>query len=183
MRRANAEALRRLALVLEPAGLYVEDVLAVIDSPKRRATRRPAVLDAVRGMHESVSGNWSILSAQTDSLDHGFVVLDLLDQLGSDVSVVSFPRGNRAMVMVECSGAVVEVAGIDLAGVLGELASDVKADETWGTPALGRIIAPIPERGLMKLCVDAVSERLSTEKGDLSAERARERAREESRGE
>jgi hypothetical protein len=69
------------------------------------------------------------------------------------------------MVMTECGGAVVEGAGIDLASLLGELASEIKADETWGTLALGRIIAPIPDRRLMELCMDVVAERLSHKNG------------------
>jgi len=161
LRTADAPALRRLATVLESAGLYVEDVLAVIDSPSRRAARRSAMLNAVRGMHERVSGGWSILATETDSHDHGFAALEVLNHLGGDVSVVSFPKGNQAMVMVTCGGVVVERAGIDLAGLMGEVAQAVKAKDTWGSRAHGRIIAPISERRLMDLCVDVIAAALA----------------------
>lgn len=89
LRQANAHALRRLATVLEIADLHVEDVFAVTDSPKRRAARRPIILEAMRGTQEQVINGWSILVAETDSQDNGFVGHGCVETVGGEISVSS----------------------------------------------------------------------------------------------
>jgi hypothetical protein len=164
---ADAAALRRLAIVLEPAALYLEDVLALINSPNRQAVRRSAVLDALRGVREtlidsqSTSGRWSILAAETDSHDNGFAVTAALGRLGGDVRAVVFPRGNMSMVMVECDGDLVERTGIDLAGLTAGVARSVNGDDAWGTRMWGRVVAPIPPTELLDLCVAVVAQALT----------------------
>jgi nanoRNase/pAp phosphatase (c-di-AMP/oligoRNAs hydrolase) len=101
LRTARAEGLRRLAAAMAPASLYLEDVLAAIDGPKRRAVRRSAVLAAVCGVRETPVDDWSVLAAETDSHDHGFAVVSALGRLGGDVCAVSFPKNGQAMVMAE----------------------------------------------------------------------------------
>jgi len=164
LKLANAEALRRLAAVLEGAGLYLEDVLAAVDSPGRQAIRRAAVLAALRGVQETLAGRWSILAAETDSHDHGFAVTAALSRLGGDVRVVAFPRGGMAMAMVECDGTLVEQTGVDLAGVAAEVAQAVNASDTWGTQMWGRVVAPAPQGELLDLCVTAVAQALAAAK-------------------
>jgi len=158
---ANAAALRRLAAVLEPSSLYLEDVLTVIDSPNRRASRRAAVLAAVRGVQETLANGWSILATETDSHDHGFAAIAALRRLGGDVVAVSFPKGEKAMVMTECDRIVAEQAGIDLADVAAEVAQTANTDETWGSRIWGRVIAPMSQRALLELCVKAVAQALT----------------------
>jgi hypothetical protein len=46
-----------------------------------------------------VSGGRIILPVETNSQNNGFVVIYILDQLGSDVFVVSNPFGEKAMMM------------------------------------------------------------------------------------
>jgi phosphoesterase RecJ-like protein len=162
---ANAAALRRLATVLEPCELYLEDVLAVIDSPNRRATRRSAVLAAVRGVQETLAGPWSILATETDSHDHGFAVITTLSRLGGDVRAVSFPKKDQAMVMVECDEILVERTGVDLAKLTTEVAQAVDSEDTWGSRIWGRVIAPVPQNALLDLCVTAVSQALTAAAG------------------
>jgi RimJ/RimL family protein N-acetyltransferase len=163
---ANAAALRRLAAVLEPSSLYLEDVLTVIDNPNRRASRRAAVLAAVRGVQETLAGGWSILAAETDSHDHGFAVIATLSRLGGDVRAVSFPKGEKAMVMIECDEIVAERGGIDLADLAAEIAQTANTDETWGSRIWGRVIAPMSQRALLDRCVKAVAQTLTTVKED-----------------
>jgi hypothetical protein len=166
LRNADAAALRRLAVLLEAADLYVEGVLAVVDGAGRKSARRPVVLDAIHGLQEHNSGGWSILSAETDSLDYGFAVTEALNHLGGDVCVVAFPRNGYAMVMAECRASLVEHIGIDLAGLMKEVAPVVSARETWGTRELGRIVAPAPVSQLLDVCVNSISEALEgTRKG------------------
>ena len=159
---ANAAALNRLATVLKIAGLYVEDIVAVVDGPRRRAARRPVVLDALHNMREKECGGWSILTAETNTHDNGFTVVDTLKQLGSDIAIVGFPKRDRAMVMVECNGEVVERAGLDMVGLMGKVARVVEAEDIWGTRALGRIIASTTVSKLVSLCIDVVAESLPT---------------------
>ncbi len=161
LRLANAATLRRLAAVLDPSGLCLEDVLMVIDSPSRRATRRSAVLAAVRGVEERQSGGWSILTAETDSHDHGFAVIAALDRLGGDVNVVGFPKGEKAMVMIESNEGLVEQTGIDLAALTEEVAQEFDTGNAWGTRVVGRVVAPVSVRELLGLCMEAIAQALT----------------------
>jgi nanoRNase/pAp phosphatase (c-di-AMP/oligoRNAs hydrolase) len=154
LRRASGPALRRLATVLESGGLYLEDVIAVVDSPSRRAERRAVLLDAIGGMEMRNCSGWCILAAETESIDHAFALTEALTHLGGDVRIVSFPRGESSMLIAECSAAMVEHLSVDLLWLMGVIAGKVGAKETWGTPALGRIIASIPARELLAVCVD-----------------------------
>jgi len=163
LQQADAAALRRLAVVLEVADLHVEDVIAVIDGPDRKADRRPVVLAALKNVQELESGGWSILATQIDSLDHGLVVTDTLKQL-ADVSVIGFPHGNRSMVMTECGAAVVNQTGIDMAGLMKTLANELVTEETWGTKLFGRIVADVPVHQLVAWSVDRIAEVLSPTK-------------------
>ena len=156
LRLANGAALRRLAAVLESADLFLEDVWSAVDSPNRQAVRRAAVLTALQGVQETLVGHWSILAAETDSHDHGFAVSVSLGRLGGDLRVVVFPKGEMAMVLIECDGGLVDRTGIDLAGVAAGLARSIEAGDTWGTRMWGRIIAPVPPRELLELSVSAV---------------------------
>lgn len=94
LRLADGAVLRRLAAILEGAGLYVEEVMAAVDSPGRQLDRRQAVLAALRSVHETVVGNWSILAAETDSHDHGFFVSGALGRRGEMCGSCRFPRGS-----------------------------------------------------------------------------------------
>ncbi len=153
---ANAGALRRLAAVLAPSGLYLEDVSAAIDSPNRRAARRSAVVAALRGVREYRVGPWGILTAHTDSHDHGFAVTAALLRLGADVCAVCFPKRERAMVMAECGVQLAERPGIDLGAVMAEVAAASGAEETWGTALFGRVIGAMDEQVLLAQCVSAI---------------------------
>jgi hypothetical protein len=162
LRTARAEGLRRLAAAMSPASLYLEDVLAAIDGPKRRAVRRSAVLAAVCGVRETPVGEWSVLAAETDSHDHGFAVISALGRLGGDVCAVGFPKNGQAMVMVECEGWLVERAGLDLSALTASVARRIGNGETWGTKACGRVVASLPQRALLDQCVAAVANALRT---------------------
>ncbi|MBN1642229.1 MAG: DHH family phosphoesterase [Anaerolineae bacterium] len=157
---ANAGALRRLAAVLDPAGLYLEDVLAAIDGPDRRAARRSAVVAALRGVRERRVGAWSILVAQTGSHDHGFAVTAALQRVGGDVCVVAFPKDGRAMVMAECGIRLVERTGMDLGAVMAGVAGASGAAETWGSALFGRVIGDAGEERLLAACVAAIERAL-----------------------
>ncbi|MEW5869805.1 MAG: hypothetical protein AB1894_11060 [Chloroflexota bacterium] len=159
--RAHGPALRRLGRILEPVGLYVEDVLAIIAGPARRASARPSVLAALHNLREHPCRDWNILVAQTDTREHAFTLLDLLTQLGSDVNVIGFPQGAHAMVVSECRQALVDQAGLDLAGLMAHLGQSVAAQETWGTRSQGRIIAPLPVAQATQLCVDSIAQALA----------------------
>jgi nanoRNase/pAp phosphatase (c-di-AMP/oligoRNAs hydrolase) len=153
---ADSAALRRLACVLEWGGLYVEDVMSVIDSQARRAARRTAVLVALRHARETLAGRWSVLSAQTDSLGHAFGVTASLRRLGGDVALVAFPKDGEEMVMLECWASVVESTDLDLSAVAAQVAEILGAGHTWGTRMFGRITAPMPQQELLGRCVSAV---------------------------
>ncbi len=155
LRVADGPALRRLANVLEAADLYLEDVLAAIDSPARQAERRAAVLAALRGVTEWRALGWSVLSAETDSHDHGFALVAALQRLGGDVRVVAFPRDHMAMAMIECDAALVEQAGVDLARLAARVGVQAGAVDCWGTRMWGRVVAPVPVGELLRLCTRA----------------------------
>jgi len=154
---ANAAALRRLAAVLEPSKLFLEDVWAAIDSPNRRSSRRSAVLKALRDVRETLVGRWSILAAHTSSHDNGFVVSAALGRLGADVRVVAFPKNGMAMVMIECDGALVEQTGVNMAAVAAGVAQAAGSSHTWGTRPWGRVIAPLPQGELLEQCMAAIA--------------------------
>jgi hypothetical protein len=156
LRLANGAALRRLAAVLETADLYLEDVLAAIDSPNRSCARRSAVLAAFQGVQETVVDSWSVLATRSDSHDHGFAVLSAMGRLGSDVRVVVFPKDDMAMAMIECDGSLVERIGIDLAGIAAGVACGFQAGSSWGTQMWGRVVAPACLEALSELSVAAV---------------------------
>ena len=157
---ANGPALRRLAGVLEPSDLYLEDVFQAIDTPQRRGSRRSAVLEALRSVRETIAGPWCILAAETDSHDHGFALSSALRRLGGDVCAVAFPKEGRSMVMVECGSVLTERTGIGLSKLMADIASSVNAGDTWGTRIFGRIIAPVPQQELLDRCVTAVKQAL-----------------------
>jgi nanoRNase/pAp phosphatase (c-di-AMP/oligoRNAs hydrolase) len=159
---ANAGTFRRLAQVLEPCGLYLEDVLAAIDAPHRQAKRRSAVLAALRTAREMQVARWSILTAHTDSHDHGFAVAAALRRLGADVSVVAFPKDGAAMVMAECGPELVERVGLDLGIVAGAVAQQVGAEQAWGSPLFGRVIARTVQDALLAVCLDAIANALQS---------------------
>jgi len=146
---ANAGTFRRLADVLAPCDLYLEDVLAAIDAPNRRAARRSAVLAALHTVQETRVGRWSILAARTDSHDHGFAVAAALRRLGADVSVVAFPKEGAAMVMAECGPGPIERAALALGAIAGAVARQTSAEEMWGSPLFGRVIADVEEDALL----------------------------------
>jgi phosphoesterase RecJ-like protein len=158
LRLADAAVLRRLAAVLECANLYLEDVMAAVDSPGRRSGRRRAVVAALRGVHQTDVGGWSILAAETDSHDHGFSVSGALGRLGGDVRVVAFPKGEMAMVMVECDGGLVARSGIDLSSVAADIGRSFGSSDSWGTRMWGRAVAAVSPYRLLAAAVAAVAE-------------------------
>jgi nanoRNase/pAp phosphatase (c-di-AMP/oligoRNAs hydrolase) len=166
LHHADAGALRRLAAVLDVAKLYVEDVLAVIDGPDRKAARRPAVLQAIRGAQEKTAGDWSILSAETDTQDNGFVVVAALKQLGGEICIAGFSKGDGAMVLADCSSTIVQQTGIDLGGLMADVAQKVGAEEMWGTRLFGRIVASTSPETLAEACVDVVAAFLDSSRVD-----------------
>ena len=160
LHHANGSALQRLAWMLEPVGLYVEDVLAVIDNPGRKAAVRSEVLQALQGMHEKVIGDWNLLATETKTREHGLAVINFLNQLGSDIRVVGFSLNGQAMVFSECQQAVVECEQINLAGLMADLAEGLPGAEAWGTRSLGRIMAPLPVSEMTRLCEQAITDHL-----------------------
>jgi nanoRNase/pAp phosphatase (c-di-AMP/oligoRNAs hydrolase) len=154
---ANAATFHRLAEVLQPCALYMEDVLAAIDSPNRQAARRSAVLAALHTVQETQIGRWSILAARTDSHDHGFAVATALRRLGADVSVVAFPKDGAAMVMSECGPELVQRAALDLGAMAGTVARQVRAEQAWGSPLFGRVIARAKQDALLAAYVGAIA--------------------------
>jgi phosphoesterase RecJ-like protein len=158
---ADGAALRRLAAVLEPAGLYVQDVYAAIDDVDRRAGRRSAVIDALRSVQEKRAGRWHILRATTDTHDHGFAVLGALGRLGGDVCIVGFPKEERGMAMLELGATLAGRGVVDALQIVESIGQEVSATDAWGSPAFGRVIAPLPAGELAERCVAAVTRRLS----------------------
>lgn len=157
---ANAGTFRRLADVLEPCGLYLEDVLVAIDSPNRQAARRSAVLAALHTVQETRIQHWSILAARTGSHDGGFAVAAALRRLGADVSVVVFPKDGAVMAMAECGPELVAHIGLDLGAIMGAVAQQVHAEQTWGSPLFGRVIASIEQGTLLDKCVNRIADAL-----------------------
>jgi nanoRNase/pAp phosphatase (c-di-AMP/oligoRNAs hydrolase) len=153
---AGPGSLRSLAALLEAAEIRMEDVLATVDGPRRSAARRSAALAALRGVQEHQVGPGSLLVTRTDSHDHGFVVIAALLRLGGDLAVVSFPKDERSMVMVESSPTLAAQAGLDLEVVAGEVAESAGGGESWGTPTTGRVIAALDEGALRALTVQHV---------------------------
>ena len=128
--------------------------MAVVDSPARRSERREILLDALGNMVVRMCNGWTILAAQTQSIDDGFALTESQNQLGGDVRMIGLPQGEVSIVMVECSAVMVEKEGVDLLQMVEKVAQNVKAIDTWGTPALGRILAPRPVQDLLDLCLD-----------------------------
>ena len=157
LQQANAGTLRRLATVLEAADLYVEDIRAVVDSPSRRAKRRPALMAALRATQVHERDGVSILATTADSHDDAFAVLEAFKQLGGDIRIVAFPRDTKAMVMAEIGGPLVEKLGLDLGGLMPAVARQTGAEELWGTRALGRIIAPTSPEALLAASVSVIA--------------------------
>ncbi len=165
LRLADPRALRSLAAVLEAAELRVEDILAAVDHPQRSATRRAAVLAALREVEEHLAGGWSLLVTRTDSHDHGFAVTAALLRLGGDLTVVSFPKGGRSMVMVEAGPGLAAHAPLDLGELTKQLATQLDADEQWGSPTTGRIIARLDETRLRERVVARIVAALIPQQG------------------
>jgi nanoRNase/pAp phosphatase (c-di-AMP/oligoRNAs hydrolase) len=165
LRLANGAALRRLAAVLEVADLYLEDVLAAIDSPNRALARRAAVLAALKGIQETLVGFWSVLATRADSHDHGFAVSSALGRLGGDVRVVVFPKDDMAMAMIECDGSLVERTGIDLSRIAAGVSHGFQAGSSWGTQMWGRVVVPACLETLSELSVAAVVQALGSPGG------------------
>jgi nanoRNase/pAp phosphatase (c-di-AMP/oligoRNAs hydrolase) len=153
---ADAGTFRRLADVLAPCGLYMEDVLAAIDDPNRRASRRSAVLAALHTVQETRVGRWSVLAACTDSHDHGFAAASALRRLGADVSVVVFAKEGATMAMAECGPGPIEGAALDLGTISRAVAQRTDAAQTWGSTMFGRVIADVGEDVLLAAYVDAI---------------------------
>ena len=160
---AGPGCLRSLAALLEAAGIRMEDVLAAVDGPRRSAARRTAALAALRGVQEQRVGAGSLLVTATDSHDHGFVVIAALLRLGGDLAVVSFPKDERSMVMVESTPTLAAQAGLDLEVVAREVAESAGGGETWGTPTTGRVIAGLDEGALRALTVQHIVNALEEE--------------------
>ena len=155
LRLANGGAIRRLGSVLEPHNLYIDDVMTVFENPDLRMTRNRALLDAMQGLKETACNGWQILSTEISTQEYAFILLDVLHHVG-DVIIVSFPKNGMTMVMAECASAIVQTTDIDMAGLMKSLREETNTGETWGTRALGRIIAPLPPRQLMDICMRAV---------------------------
>jgi nanoRNase/pAp phosphatase (c-di-AMP/oligoRNAs hydrolase) len=157
---AGSSAFHRIANLLAPHGLYYADVLDVIDPPSKTATRRAAVVKAMQSIQELRSNSWSILATQTDSHDNGFAVMSALNRIG-DIYMVSFPKGENAMLMVECNPFLVEETGIDLGEIIVQFGEQIDAQDAWGIPIAGRIIAPTNGSDLLQLCTDHIAQALN----------------------
>ena len=156
LRQAHSPALRRLSVVLEIANLHVEDIWAVLENPAVRAARRPALLNSLRTISEIEQNGWSMLMAEIDSQDNAFVLMDTIIQLGWDIGVVGFSKGENTMVITISTAEIVLEAGIDLGGLMRTLAPEIDASEAWGTRSGGRIIAPLVLDKLMVKCVQTI---------------------------
>jgi nanoRNase/pAp phosphatase (c-di-AMP/oligoRNAs hydrolase) len=155
LQAADAGAFRRLAAVLEPTGMYLEDVIEIVESPGRRAARRSAVLSALRDVQERHVGRWCILSVEANTEEHSWVLTDVLNRVGGDICATACSKNGETKVTVECAGPLVAHTGIDLAGVMDQVAQGLGTAHTWGTRMLGRIVAPVPRRELLDMCVVA----------------------------
>jgi nanoRNase/pAp phosphatase (c-di-AMP/oligoRNAs hydrolase) len=162
LRQAHAPALQRLAIALQAANMHVEDILAVIEPREVRNSRRPAVLHSLRNIREINHRGWSFFVSEIDSHDNSFVVSDTLIQFGCDLAVVGFPKWEQSMVITAATAEMVQKTGIDLGGLMKELAPEVNATEAWGSRSAGRIIAPIPADDLVDRCVQSTIESLES---------------------
>jgi nanoRNase/pAp phosphatase (c-di-AMP/oligoRNAs hydrolase) len=159
--KADSQAMQRMEFVLRSADMYMEDILAIIESPASRAIRRSGAIQSMRDLRERAENGWSIVYASAETRDQGIVVIDVMEKIGSDVGVVSLSMQDCSMVMAECSGDFVTRTNIDLKGVMQQVSIRIGASETWGTRSVGRIVAAFPEEDLLCLCVDAISGVLS----------------------
>jgi hypothetical protein len=157
LRQAHADALIRLAVPLKAANLYVEDVWDAIENQELRAERRAIILEGLRNCAETRHKGWSILATTTNSPKHGFAILDAITQIGADVVVVGFPKRMESMVMSACRAGTVAQAGIDLGGLMKDLAVPINASDAWGNNTRGRIIAPMRLDQLTALCVESIT--------------------------
>jgi nanoRNase/pAp phosphatase (c-di-AMP/oligoRNAs hydrolase) len=162
LQRANGGAMQRLSTALNAAGMYVEDVLAIIDNPKRKSKRRVAMMDTICNLNQRMSRDCIILSAETDTQDHGFVAIEIMNQIGGDVQVIGFSKWGQAMVMLASNAYMVDRWGFDLGALMRDLAPTLNSESAWGTSAHGRIIAPLPVKELINICVDRVTEFIET---------------------
>jgi len=165
LQAADAAAFRRLAAILEVTDLYLEDIVGIVDSPGRRTARRSEVLTALRDVQETQAGRWCILSVETDSDEHSRVLSDVLSRVGGDIRATACPKNGETKASVECAGPLVTQTGVDLAGVMRQVAQDLDGlgtcAHTWGTQMLGRIVAPVDQRELLDLCVAATARALA----------------------
>jgi nanoRNase/pAp phosphatase (c-di-AMP/oligoRNAs hydrolase) len=165
LQTADASAFRRLAAILKATDLYLEDIVRIVDSPGQRAARRSRVLTALRGVQETYAGRWCILSVETHSDEHSRVLSDVLSRIGGDLWATACPKNGETKASVECAGPLVTQTGLDLAGVMGQVAQDLAGlgtpAHTWGTQMLGRIVAPVDPRELLDLCVAATARALA----------------------
>lgn len=159
--RANADALTRLASILQPSGLYLGDIIEAIDSPERRNMRRQAVLSALCKVRTVQVGTWSILATATDNHDHGFAVASALYRLGGDISVVAFPKAGNSMVLIESHEAVTNDNRIDISKITTQIALSVQAKDFWSSPVRGRVVADLPEDRLLDVSIEEIQKALS----------------------
>jgi len=150
---ANADALTRVASILRLSGLFLGDIIEAIDSPERRATRREAVLAAICNVQSLQIGPWNILATSTDNHDHGFAVVSALSRLGSDISIVSFPKSSNAMVLIESNERITDSTNLDISKLATQIAFDTQAKDYWGSHVRGRVIANIPEKKLVDISI------------------------------
>jgi nanoRNase/pAp phosphatase (c-di-AMP/oligoRNAs hydrolase) len=156
---AGAPAFQRIATLMAPHELSYVDILDVIDPPSKTASRRAAVVKAMQTLNETHSNGWSILATQTDSHDNGFAVMGVLNRLG-DINMVGFPKGENAMVMVECNPFLVEKTGIDLGAIIIRVGELIGAEDAWGIPIAGRVVAALAGAELIRLCRDQIAQAL-----------------------
>lgn len=160
LRLANGDAFGRMATITHKTGLYLEDVMHVIDNPHRRAEHRSAVIAALRDVHEHTVGRWGILAAATDSHDNAFSVLSALARLPADVRIVVFPKHGQQMAMLECDAALIYETGLDMSAIARKLTDLHPVHVTWGTPLWGRVILPLDAATLLERSIAAVVQAL-----------------------
>jgi len=160
LQRANADALIRLASILQPSGLYLGDIIEAIDSPERRSLRRQAVLSALCKAQSVQVGKWSILATSTDNHDHGFAVASALYRLGSDISVVAFPKADHSMVLIESHEGGTDDLQIDISKIAMQIASSIQAKDFWGSQVRGRVVADLPTDKLLEVSMAEIEQTL-----------------------
>jgi hypothetical protein len=156
LRQAHGSALRHLSIALDAAEMYVEDIWGVLENAAVRAARRPAILNSMRALREIKHQGWSMLVAEIDSQDNAFVIMDMIIQLGWDIGLVAFPKGEETMVISICNAEMVHKMAIDLGGWMKALAPEIGASEAWGTRVAGRIIAPLSLDELTNRCLEKI---------------------------